>query len=148
MVPRHTQPTLPLECHCRVEYSASFLQPFCPLPVQRKFEITELSASRNYFGTYRWPLGANGPPPLRVSLLEWILYSVFEAPLLTTCTKEIRDNRFERHMEWQLTYLWPLSTHSPAQQVGFHPNGFRVCPYTFGLGPQELAWRPHKFVPP
>jgi hypothetical protein len=139
---RHTQSTLPLECHCWVEYAASFLQPFCPLPVQRKFgvtvlsdtwtdlktylwplgthkptlpselrgwsefeahlafarrsqarkrwsehsaaslrprcplpeqrkfEITELSALWNYFGTYRWPLGANGPPPIRVSLLE------------------------------------------------------------------------------
>ena len=45
------------------EYSAVFLKPFCPLPVQRKFGITYLSVAWNHYGAHVWPIGTHGPPP-------------------------------------------------------------------------------------
>ena len=63
VAPWHTQPTLPLECHCWSEYSAAVLKALCPLPVAKKFGITYLSVTWNYLWTYLWPLGTHSPSP-------------------------------------------------------------------------------------
>ena len=61
VAPWNTQPTLPLECHCKSEYSTMLLKPLCPLPVQRKFGLSDLSGIWNYLWTYLWLLGTHSP---------------------------------------------------------------------------------------